>query len=141
MTFVNQWTDNNFLCLPASIFVFITLIVSTQARHLNTWWGQILVKTLLVWLSAPGIFYSWESCVFYVVYNQPRKLFCPFFEHFLVYTTTGMGHWFLYALKWTISFTRSKAISVPSVTELFNTLFKIDLALYFASDVVFCGWK
>ena len=64
MTFVNQWTDNNFLCLPASIFVFITLIVSTQARHLNTWWGQILVNTLLVWLSAPGIFYSWESCVF-----------------------------------------------------------------------------
>jgi len=23
----------------ASMFVFITLIVSTQARHLNTWWS------------------------------------------------------------------------------------------------------
>jgi len=36
-----------------------------------------------------------------------------------------------------ISFTRSKAISVLSVTKLFNTFFKIDLAIYFAFDVVF----
>ena len=55
-----------------------------------------------MFLPAPGICYSWESCVFYIVYNQPRKLFCPFFKHFLVYTTTAIGHWFLYALKWTI---------------------------------------
>ena len=39
----------------------------------------------------------------------------------------------------TISFTISKAISVLSVTELFHTLFKIDLVIYSASDVVFCG--
>ena len=34
---VNNLRSNNFLCLSASIFVFITLIVSTQTRHLNTW--------------------------------------------------------------------------------------------------------
>ena len=39
----------------------------------------------------------------------------------------------------TISFTKSKAILVVSVTELFKTLLKIDLAIFFASDVVFCG--
>ena len=33
------------------------------------------------------------------------------------------------------------AISVMSVTALFNTLFQIDLTIYSASDVVFCGWK
>ena len=55
--------SNNFLCLSASIFVFITLIVSTQARHyMNTWWAQTLVRTL-VCLSAPGIYCSWESFV------------------------------------------------------------------------------
>ena len=83
------------------------------------------------------LYFTAESRVFFdIIYNQPRKLFCPFFGNFLVYTTTGMGHWLLYALKWTISYTRSKAISVLSVTKLFNTLFKIDLAIYFASDVV-----
>ena len=58
----NNLIFNNFLCMSASIFVFITLIVSTQARHLNTWLAQILVKTL-VCLATQGIFYSWELLV------------------------------------------------------------------------------
>ena len=41
--------SNHFLCLSVSIFVYITVIVSTQARY---------VKTLMC-LSAPGIF---DSC-------------------------------------------------------------------------------
>ena len=49
--------SNHFLCLSVSIFVYITVIVSTQARYVNTWWAQTLVKTW-VCLSAPGIFYS-----------------------------------------------------------------------------------
>jgi len=55
------------------------------------------------------------------VYNQPRKLLCPFYELALVYTTTGMGRW-LCALTnelFTISFTKSKAISILSVTKSF----------------------
>ena len=36
-----------------------------------------------------------------------------------------------------ISFTRSKAISILSVTELFNTLFRIVLAIY--SVYFYCG--
>jgi len=59
---VNNLRSNNFLCLSGCLFVFITLVVSTQARHFNTWWAQTLVKTL-VCLSAPGIFYSWELFV------------------------------------------------------------------------------
>ena len=35
--------------------------------------------------------------------------------------------------------TLTVSTSVVSVTELFKTLFKIDLAISFASDVVFCG--
>jgi len=46
---------------------------------------------------------------------------------------------YLFLLFHTISFTRSKAISELSVTKLLNTLFKIDLAIFFASDVVFLG--
>ena len=41
----------------------------------------------------------------------------------------------------TISLTKSKAISVLSVTELFKTLFKINLIISFASAVVFYGLK
>jgi len=41
----------------------------------------------------------------------------------------------------TISFTKSKAISGLSVTESFRIIFKIDLAISFASDVVFCRIK
>jgi len=75
---------------------------------------------------------------FDIVYNQPWKLLCPFLEHALVYTTTGMGVGFC---AFTISFTKSKAISVLSVTESFRIIFKIDLAISFASDVVFCRIK
>ena len=49
--------------------------------------------------------------------------------------------WTEHSFKWTISFTKSKAISVLPVTESFKTIFKIDLASSFASDVVFCCWK
>jgi len=40
--------------------------------------------------------------MFDIVYNQPRKLLCPFFKRALVYKTTGMGRWFLCTFKLTI---------------------------------------
>ena len=49
---VNNLRSNNFLCLSASIFVFLTLIVSTQARHSNTWLKCQCVSLLLAYFTA-----------------------------------------------------------------------------------------
>ena len=38
---VSNLKSNNFLCLSVCSFVFITLIISTQAQHLNTWWTLV----------------------------------------------------------------------------------------------------
>jgi len=67
--------------MSASIFVFITLIVSTQARHLNTWWALTLVKTL-VCLPAHVIFYSWESCVFWYYLQSATETFLSILRTF-----------------------------------------------------------
>jgi len=51
-----------------------------------------------------------------------------------------MGRWFLCAFKMHyLLFHLQDQISVLSVIELFSTLFEIDLAIYFAFDVVFYG--
>ena len=65
--------------MSASIFVFITLCVSTYARHLNTWWAQTLVKTS-VCLSAPGIFYSWELFVLWYCLQSATETSLSIFQ-------------------------------------------------------------
>ena len=61
--------------MSASIFVFITLIVSSQARHVNTWWAQTLVQTI-VCLFASGIFYKVVLC--YCLQSATETLSCFF---------------------------------------------------------------
>ena len=95
---VNNLRFHNFLCMSASIFVFITLMVSTQTRHLNTWWPRHWFKLQCVSLSL-AYFNAGSWLFFDIVYNQPQKLFCPFLERALVYTTTGMSRWFLCTFK------------------------------------------
>ena len=63
--------------MSASIYVFITLTVSTQATHLNTLWAQTLVKTL-VCLSAPVIVYSWNLFVLSYCLQSDKKLLSIF---------------------------------------------------------------
>ena len=91
--------------MSASIFVFITLSGSTQARHLNTCWilGGPRYWLKLKCFSLLLAYFTAGSCLFFdIVYNQPRKLLCPFFEWPLVYTTSGMDRWFLCTFEWTI---------------------------------------
>ena len=63
-------------------------------------------------------YFTAGSCLFLdIVYNQPRKLLCPFFECALVYTTTGMGRWCLCTNN-----TKSKALSVKESFKHYSKL-------------------
>ena len=115
---VNNLRFNNFLCVSASIFVFITLIVSTYARHLNNWWVQTLVKTL-VCLSVPGIFYSWVLFVLWWCLQPATETSLSILRTCSCLHDYWNGPLALCTNKWTISFTKSKAISILSVTKSF----------------------
>ena len=127
---VNNLRSNNFLCLSGCLFVFITLVVSTQARHFNTWWAQTLVKTL-VCLSAPGIFYSWELFVLWHCLESATETSVHssnifLFKRILVWAFKLTIYYVIYKIKGNIGITFSHWIVHT---------FKIDLAISFTSAV------
>jgi len=81
-------------------------------------------------------YFTAGSCLFFdIVYNQ-----LSIFSDVLLFTRLSewaVGFCALTNKLLTISFTKSG--NIGTVTESFKTLFKIDLAIFFASDVVFLG--
>ena len=80
--------------------------------------------------------------VFDSVYNQPQKLLIPFFDFFVLLTQLqewADGFWAFSNELLTISFTIAKDISEMFFIKSFKTLFKMDIAISSASDMVFCG--
>ena len=131
--------SNNFLCTSASIFMFITLIVSTKARHLNTWWAQTLVKTLvcLCYWHILQLGFVCSLILFTISHGNFSVHFstCSCLHDYrnrLLFSVHFQINYFIYIINGNIGTVSHR---------IFKTLLKVDLAISFASDVVFCGWK